>query len=271
MAPYYTIFAMLALFSMAENTHEFKKVRLPFFLFSVLVLILFAGLRGADVAGDYGNYVERFDMVPSLRYWLNGEFVYNFRDVLMEPGYIAFGAFIKIFTGDHRWMFLGVAFLSVGIASYNYYKYAPFVFLTLLLFFVHTYFYRDMTQIRSAVAASIGLFLVGQLHKEQHARPLMTIGIAGLFHVASLSLALAYVASYLRLTRRKVFIGLLIAVVLGVVGISSFLLQALPDLGFVTTRLESYFNSKHADSVSLYDVNKHKKFNNNGLCVTVLG
>lgn len=245
-------------FALGNHVKQFRQIRIVPYLFAVLVLILFAGLRAPEVTADYGNYVFRFEMVPHLGYWLTGEFVYSFREVWMEPGYIAVGAFIKTFTDNHVWMFLGVAFLSVGIAAYSYYQYTPLVFLTLLLFFVHTYFYRDMTQIRSAVAAAVGLFLIAQLYNKQYVRSLFTIGLASLFHMAALSLLLAYVASFVRLTRKRVFWGLIAAVVLGVVGVSGFLLQILPGMGYITVKLEGYAGSKYAESVSLFDITNIK-------------
>jgi hypothetical protein len=259
MIPYYTIFFMLTFFVFANYIKEFRQIRLLFYIFSVLILILFAGLRASHVAFDYDNYVERFVMVPDIGYWFTGEFVYTFTEVRMEPAYIAVGALIKTFTNEHIWMFLSVAFLSVGIASYNYYRHAHYIFLTLLLFYVHTYFYRDMTQIRSAVAAAVGLFLIIQLHKKEYYKALLTIVFAGLFHMAALSYLIIYFASFIKITRNKVALWLVFAVVLGGIGISKVVMSVLPNLGYITIKLISYAsNEQHVESVSLFDVTNIK-------------
>ena len=258
MTPYYVTFTALALLSLTHFIKELKRYRLPFFLVVLAYLILFAGLRAPHVAADYSTYVNKFETVPHLGYWFTGEFVYTFAETWMEPAYIAYGAFVKVFTDEYIWMFLAVAFLSVGIASYNYYRYAPYLFLTLLLFYVHTYFYRDMTQIRAAVAAAIGLFLVAQILCKHHTKALVTIGMAGLFHMASLSLLIPWLASFVKLTRKKVFVGIIIALVLGSIGISHILLQVLPNLGYITVKLIGYSQSHYIDTVQIFDITNLK-------------
>jgi len=219
-----------------------------------------AGLRAPYVASDYFNYVEAFEIVPHLGYWISGEFVYSLAKTWMEPAYLAYGAFIKVFTDEYIWMFLAVSFLSIGLASYYYYRYSPYVFLTLLLFFVHTYFYRDMTQIRSAVAAAIGLLLIGQLHHKRHVKALLTIGMAGLFHMAALSFIVVWGASFVQFTRKKVLFGLIGAIVLGFIGnISLILISKIPSAGYITTKLEFYASSdRFAESVALFDITNLK-------------
>lgn len=258
MAIYYIIFAVLALFSIMNHVREFRQYRLPFFLFSAILLILLSGLRASTVTPDYGAYVANFLFVPDLSYWLTGEFVYTFAETWMEPAYVAFGAFIKLFTSDYRWMFLGVASLSVGIAAYNYYKLSKYAFLTLLLFFVHTYLYRDMTQIRSAIAAAIGLFLIPQLSEQKRIKPLITISFAGLFHMASLSLLIAYFISLFNFNRKHILLGLGISFLLAAVGVSNLLIQALPNLGYITVILEGYQNSQYVDTVNIFDLTNVK-------------
>src|SRR5690606_24938035 len=130
---------------------------------------------------------EKFLEIPHLGHWLNGNYEYSFDDAWMEPGYIFVGAFIRLFTENYVFLFVVIAGLSVGVAAYNYYRYSPYLFLTLVLFFVHTFLYRDMIQIRSAVAAAIGLFLISQIEHRQHAKVVVTIAFASLFHMAAMS------------------------------------------------------------------------------------
>lgn len=156
-------------------------------------------------------------------------------------------------------MFLGSALLSIGIASLYYYKYSPYVFLTLLLFFVHTYFYRDFTQIRAAIAAAISLFLIVQLHNKLYIKALFTILFASLFHLASLSLIIVYLLSFLELTRRKIIIGLLLAFILAKVGISKiFLMLSATIGGYISNTVNLYANSKYAEEISLLDITNIK-------------
>ncbi len=258
MTPYLFVFGILSAFAIAEHVKQFRVIRFYFFILSVLMLVLFAGFRQAGVGADDWNYVDKFLAVPDLSYWITGEFRYTFDETWMEPAYILLGSFVRIFTDEYVFLFTTVALFSVGLASYNYYRYTKFVFLVLVLFFVHTYLYRDINQIRSAVAASIGLFLISQIYNREHFKAIITISLAGLFHMASLSLALVYLLSFFKVTRKRLVYGYFIALFLGLIGISSVLLAILPNLGHVTTKLVDYANSGYADSVSLFDITNIK-------------
>ena len=260
MAPYLVIFSFLSALAIAGHAKQFGQIRLSLFILSALTLILFAGLRQAGVGADDWNYVDKFLIVPDLTKWLTGYYKYTFAEAWMEPAYTALGSLIRVFTDEYVFLFTAVALLSVGLACYNYYRYTPFVFLTLVLFFVHTYLYRDINQIRSAIAAAIGLFLISQIYHREHFKIMVTISFAGLFHMASLSLALVYFLSFFKVTRRRLVCGYLIAIILGLIGISPvLLLSILPNLGHVTTKLVGYaYDPNTADTISLFDLTSIK-------------
>ncbi|WP_164518169.1 EpsG family protein [Pseudoalteromonas rubra] len=227
-------------------------------LISVAVLIFFAGFRAAGVGEDDLNYVKAFNFIPHLGFWLAGDFQYSFARVWMEPGYIMYGAFLKLFSSSYIILFLGVAALSVGIAGKQYYKLSPYFFITLLLFFVHTFLYRDINQIRSAVSAAIGLMLIIPLSKKEYVKSIIIVLIAGLFHTASLSYFLLVLLSRFHINRRRLVAMILVALLLGAVGISTTLLSVLPGMGFITEKLLDYADSGHANSVTLFDITNLK-------------
>ncbi|OOF20251.1 EpsG family protein, partial [Salinivibrio sp. IB872] len=160
MAPYFFVFGWLAFFSVMENYKQFNKLKPFFYTATVIILVLFAGFRKAGVGADDLNYIEKFLEIPSFSSWLTGEFIYSFSETRMEPGYLLIGSMIREFSTSYVYLFLSIASISIGLASLNYYRYSKYVFLALTLFFVHTFLYRDINQIRSAIAAAIGLFLI---------------------------------------------------------------------------------------------------------------
>ncbi|MCG3767776.1 EpsG family protein [Vibrio cincinnatiensis] len=258
MAPYLVVFGWLAFCSVVQNTKQFSYLKPFFFILSALLLIFFAGFREAGVGADDWNYVTKFLEVPDISYWINGDFTYSFAETWMEPAYIALGAIVRLFTSNYTYLFLAVSLLSVGLATYNYQRYSKYVFLVLILFFVHTYLYRDINQIRAAIAAAIGLFLIPQIYHRQHFRIICTIFLAGAFHMASLSYFLVYFISFLKFTNKRLVVGYVISIILGLLGVSSLLLSVLPNLGHVTTKLTGYANSGHAETVSLLDITNIK-------------
>ncbi len=256
---YVFLFITFTLFSYLSTCKEFKKVSLPFFIATTYFLVFFAGLRGIGVGADDYQYVVKFLQVPDISYWFDGTFQYTFSKTWMEPAYIFWGAFIRWFTDDPLYLFLSVAAFSVGLACINYYNYSPYPFLSVLLFFSHTFLYRDINQIRSACAAAIGLFLISQIHKREHGKIIFTIALCALFHSASLAFLVIYFLSFFSVSRLKLVILVFMGVFIGALGVSNLLIGSLPGLGFVTEKLVNYSNtSKYADSVSLFDITNLK-------------
>lgn len=256
---YYLIilFVLLALSTLEVKglPNTAKKVGAVLF---TLILISFAGFREAGVGEDDFNYIKTFETVPHIGYWLTGDFSYSFAKVWMEPGYVAYTATIKVFSESYILLFLGVALLSIGLASSQYLKLSPYFFLTLALFFVHTFLYRDINQIRSAVAAAIGLFLIVPVSKRQYIKSVFWVFLAGLFHTAALSYLAVVVASYFKVTKNRLMLLVSFGVVMGALGISSGLLSMLPGMGFITEKLLDYADSGFANSVKLFDITNLK-------------
>jgi hypothetical protein len=260
MTPYLLTFSILAFFSLTQFTKELKKQKFLFFLFSSIYLVLFTGLRNLGVGADDLPYYEIFlTKTPDFFDWIFGSFSYNFTAIRIELGYLLLNSFIRIFTDEYEVLFLAVALLSVGIASYNYYNYSKYIFLTLLLFFAHTYLYRDMNQIRAAIASAIALFLIAQIHNRKHFKIYVTFFFMSLFHIASLSLIIAYFMSFLKITRNLIILIYSISLFLGFFTISQTLLYLIPNGGFLALKLQNYTaNTHYINSVSLFDITNIK-------------
>ena len=259
MAPYLIIFFTLSCFALSAYTKHGKELKIPFLMFSYLMLFLFAGLREAGVGADDFVYASKFLEIPDISYWLSGSYSYSYKSVFMEPLYLIYGAFIRLFTDDYVFLFTGVAFLSVSLAVQNYYRYSHYIFLTLLLFFVHTYLYRDINQIRSGVAAAIGLFLIAQIHNRQNIKVWFTLCLASLFHMASFILIFAYIFSFFKVTKKRVIAAYFLFLFFGFVGASQVIFQNLPGGGVLAKKLQNYTdNSDYVNAVSLFDITNIK-------------
>jgi hypothetical protein len=246
--------------SLSQFTKGLKRYKLLLLLFITIYLILYTGLRNKGVGPDDISYYTMFMYkTPLLDEWLFGNFTYDIKELYMEPGYVFINSFLKIFTDDYRILFLTISFISIGLAVYNYFSYSKYIFLTLLLFFVHTFLYRDMNQIRAAIAASISLFLISQIYNREHIKVFFTLFIASTFHIASLVLIFAYILSFIKITRKKVIIVYIIAIVFGLIGVSQIIINIIPGGGFLAMKLYSYTaTERYATAVSLFDITNIK-------------
>lgn len=258
MIPYFFIFSYISVLSLTPFVKQTRKFKPLFFVFCYFVLFLFAGLRHQSVGMDNMTYIEKFLDVPDLSYWLSGQFSYSFKSVFMEPGYVIYVAFIRMFTDDYLYLFGGVAFLSVSFSVHNYYRYSPYIFLTLLLFFVHTYLYRDLNQIRAAVACALGLYLIRTIGKKEYIKTLLVITVASLFHMGALAYIIVYVLSFFNITKKKLLAMLSISFAGGVIGVTSIMLAVMPNLGYVSMKVMNYSTSQYAEPVGLFDLTNIK-------------
>lgn len=259
MNPYLYVFSLLSFFAVLSTVKMSHNYKLIIYIYLVVVLILFSGLRQLGVGNDDEAYVNMFLSIPDISHWLSGDYIYSLRETQMEVGYLAISSTVRFFTNDYVFLFLVIASISIGISCYNYYRYSPYIFLTLVLFFVHTYLYRDMNQIRAACAAAIGLYLINQIYLKQIKKGVLTILVCGLFHTAALALIIPFSLSFLKVTRKKLILIFSISFVFGAIGISSFLLNILPGGNYITSKLISYSSvDKYVESVSLFDLSNIK-------------
>lgn len=260
MTPYLFTFLMLAILSLSQHSRHFIKYKFLFFLFVTFYLILFAGLRNLGVGDDDFGYYDFYTFkTPNLFNWVFGDYVYDIKEFYMEPGYVFLNSLLRVFTDNYSVLFLTVAFISVGLASYNYLRYSKYVFLTLLLFFVHTYLYRDMNQIRSGVAAAIGLFLISQIFYKKHLKVFISLYLMSLFHMASLCLIAGYIFSYFSVTKRRVIVVYILSVFMGMFGISHIVFGLIPGGGILEIKLLDYLNNdSYLEAVSLFDITNIK-------------
>jgi hypothetical protein len=260
--PYFITFALLTLAALTQFTSELKRYKLWFVLVAAIYLILFAGLRTIGVGRDDLNYYDMFmAQAPNLYDWMFGGFVYHFSDLYMEPGYVFVNAVVKTFTNNYTFLFLTAALISIGVTIYNYYRYSTYVLLSILLYFVHTYLYRDMNQVRAGIAAAIGLFLIAEINNREHIKSYRTLLLSGLFHIASLSLVIPYLLSCFRTTRKKIILLYAISLSLGIIGIGRILVKLLPSSGFIFVKIADYASDRsYGAALKLYDPTNVKNF-----------
>lgn len=255
MTPYFITFALLTFAALTQFTKELKRYKLWFVIVAAIYLIFFAGLRTMGVGRDDLNYYDMFvAQAPTLYDWVFGGFVYHFSDLFMEPGYVFVNAVVKTFTSNYIFLFLTAALISIGVTIYNYYRYSTYVLLSILLYFVHTYLYRDMNQVRAGIAAAIGLFLIAQIYNREHLKSYKTLLFSGLFHIASLSLVIPYLLSFFQVTRKKIILLYVFSLGLGIIGVGRILVKLLPTSGYLFVKIADYAsNQTYGAALKLYD------------------
>ena len=260
MIPYLLVFIILVSMAVLEIVVQSSRIKFVAFVFSVSILVLFGGLRAVGVGADDQVYYQMFLKVPAIIEWVESDYRYSLTETRMEPGYIVFGALVRTIGDSSLVLFLTTTAFTVCISAIFYRKLSSYPILTLVLIFAHTYLYRDINQVRAAMAASLGLFWVMYLAR---GRLLSLFGAwsAILFHLASLSYLILIPLRRLRVTR-KLSIGIVfLSFVIAILNLPSVLIDLIEGQSYLSSRITSYLeNPKHMGSVSLFDASKYKEF-----------
>jgi len=225
---------------------------------SALVLIAFAGFRQAGVGPDDENYVTVYAQVPGLWNWLSGAWVYTYQEFWMEPGYVLFNSVLRSLFDRPVFLFLGCAILSVGLACKYFYKMSDYFQIAALLFFSHNYLYRDINQMRAAIAAGFVIAAIWLVSSGFRARALVCVAIGATFHVGCAIVVVPVLLSRFELKRFQVGLAIVLAYAIGYSESTMALLGRLPELGLLTEKVTDYSDSDYVDVISLFDLTNLK-------------
>lgn len=180
---YFGIISFLGLGVIIEKISERKRMGESFFIFSLLLLILFFGLRGY-IGYDWYSYKPNFDKMVTI-----GELLKGNTQVLhsgYELGFQIYTSFIKTLTNNYFiYNFINVS-VDFIILYFVIKRFSKYPILSLLLFFGIYGVALEIDMIRNA--KSIMLFLLSIKYIEE--RKILNFGVLNilgiLFHYSSI-------------------------------------------------------------------------------------
>lgn len=180
---YFGIISFLGLGVIIEKISERKRIGESFFIFSLLLLILFFGLRGY-IGYDWYSYKPNFDKMVTI-----GELLKGNTQVLYsgyELGFQIYTSFIKTLTNNYFiYNFINVS-VDFIILYFVIKRFSKYPILSLLLFFSIYGVALEIDMIRNA--KSIMLFLLSIKYIEE--RKILNFGVLNilgiLFHYSSI-------------------------------------------------------------------------------------
>ncbi|MGF7539663.1 EpsG family protein [Providencia rettgeri] len=112
-----------------------------------------------------------------------------------EPGFMLIVT-VSSWFDDLNFIALNVMIVTICYAfnSYVFYKLSPLISISLLWYFSHLFFYKEMTQFRAAIAYSIVLLSFYYLYINKIKTYIFLIILASLFHISSAIAVIAYIA-----------------------------------------------------------------------------
>ena len=165
---------------------DFKKERkskISFLLYcSILILLIYiASVKDESTCPDTVNYINSFLSARDL-----SDF-FSIKTFYFEPGYVFWESLIAGLGLNYHFLFTSIAFVSVSIYGYLFWKYSPYPFLSLFIFVSVAYITQIVVIIRYGLSTAIMLYALLQYINKHNQKFLFFAIIATLFHYTALT------------------------------------------------------------------------------------
>lgn len=249
-----TVYYILYLNTLILSFFSLDKKAFPPVLFvgiNLFIFLFIVGLRYDST--DYMQYMFIYDAINSLEQVsiLFAQLENDWKTT--ETGFALLILFEKYTTSSFYIFIFVFALISLSIKFYSFYKMSPYFMLSLLLYLSDVYFWKDMGQMRNAMASAIVLFSVFYLVKKENFKFIITIFIAGMIHNFAFLGFFLYLFKYFnsKKTMITIFVFSILIAFIGGAGKLIVLLTELLDLGS-DTRLLLYLSGRDSQAFALF-------------------
>lgn len=245
MINYYLVLVVLTIFACFEIFLNPKFLKPVFIFYGFLILFLFAGLRWVPIEGryfpDYYNYVKLFRISVPLGRIEEQRFERGFQNPFVSEWLYRFlNSAVHTVTDDPIYLFAVVALIAVGINIYCCKKYSPFPLVSMLLYFSHIFFKKEMGQIRAGLGGALVLLSVLYIQRRQVYRYLIVIWAAIFVHFAAIVALPMYWISRIRFSKKFLYFSIFAALIVSQTGWLKPFLGILDNIGFLLDRVKNY-------------------------------
>jgi hypothetical protein len=203
------------------------------------MLVLFAGLRSGFP--DYHEYVNIFNNARKGNVGASYDIGYTILNMLVG----------SIFDNP-IFIFLLVAFLAVIMNIKCYKNYCRYVFLAILFYYVHSYFLKELIQIRAGLACAICLYNVRNINKEKKLNFILFQVFAASIHMASLIFFIVPMISAINIRIRIWYMIIFIVLIIGTTSPLGHIVKLLQETKYLS-RIQVYARwDEHAKALGVF-------------------
>jgi hypothetical protein len=222
----FCIFFLFAPLAIMDTAKIESQLRCALLIATTILLIFIAGFRSG--LPDYDTYVEMFNNIQ----------IGNVK-ASVDVGYTIFNMLIGSIFDSSIALFLLIAFLSVVINVRCYGEYVRYVFLAILFYYAHSYFLKELIQIRAGLACAICLYNVRNISKDKKITFVLFQLLASSIHLASLVFLVVPIVSALNIKIHTWYIIIFVSLVIGIMSPLGHIIKALPTIEYLS-RIQVY-------------------------------
>ncbi|MDE1474602.1 EpsG family protein [Xenorhabdus bovienii] len=237
-------YALCAFFALIETntSKQDRYIKIIFVLIVSLLLSVAILLKPIGLGFDDFNYLTILEMQCDTCNMVN--------PLGWEPGFMLLISIAAWFNElSFHALIIMVFFICYFFNTFVFYKFSPIISISILWYLSHLFFYKEITQYRSAIAYSIIFLGFYFLYINKTKLFLLSILLATLFHFSALIAVIAYLGK--RLGTKKLFYILLFSILLSFSGILNFLLTTLSSIFLNENAFNAYVLDKMGFAKSL--------------------
>jgi len=244
-AHYWIIFSAICTGTLCYNYSKF--FRTPFFYYCFAALLIqLAGFRSEQVGRDYIVYRDYFELAPNL---IGSHFHKEWLSTLpnVDIGYVYLNSFFKFLGLQFEELIFFAALFSISAYTSFYYKTTKQPFIALTMYYVHTFFYREMIQLRAGMSCAILLWCFYNIGKKNYTLAIILLLTAISLHLSAI-LALIPISVFIftkSINLKYIIISTLLASCL------SFFINPNSEIFSLIDRIEIYKNSEYSNAVGI--------------------
>ncbi|MGJ1271453.1 MULTISPECIES: EpsG family protein [Sphingobacterium] len=228
---YFLIPICLLLFGIRYEYPDKKHLHSVMFSISLIILILFAGLRG-DIEPDYISYKDIYDKAGQS---INAN---------VEIGYYLFNVVMHSLGLGFQWVIFFCAIFSLVPKFYFFKNHSSNYFIVLAFYYCSVFFLFDFIAIRQAIAIGIFMVSIPFIIERKISIYLFLIMIASLFHLSALVLVPLYFIMHRSFSKLLMFCLLVVCSIINIlkvkIGLLDYLLSFVSLPGFAAAKMDIY-------------------------------
>ncbi|MCX7641320.1 MAG: EpsG family protein [Elusimicrobiales bacterium] len=251
---YYTaiLIAILVIIDFFINDKNIKFILV--FIVSI-ILICISGFKRIGVGFDDFGYIDIFYNVQSI-----------LKETIlpMERGYILQNLIVSYISHNSQVLLISNALVSISILSYVCYKVSPYPVMSLYLYFVHFFLYKDLTQFRNAISSSILMLMVYFFSNRRYFFCILSYFSSTLYHiVSSISIFPILSLSVFKKNVKTLSLALFISGIIVYLASKKLPIIDLLSIGYFPYIQQKYFDyivSQYVTQIHLLDLNNIRLF-----------
>ncbi|MFL1808993.1 EpsG family protein [Plesiomonas shigelloides] len=202
----------------------------------IIIFTIIAGLR-VGVKPDWYNYAWVFENFQVER-------MFDYSAYSKEPGYMVLNYIVREVYDSKYLLFSVIAFMSIGLTFYSYFKFSSNPFLCVLIYCSFFFINRDMGAIRAGIAYSI--FLFGLIYINNIYKYLSIVLIASTFHITSLLAICIPILKNRFCTPKMLALMIITSCIFGLTGLATEIIRVLSniDISLVARKSSAYLSSE---------------------------